>query len=203
MRFFRFPTAMVRPLRSLATFLFVISNMPFLSEERRASFSCEHSCNCEYRLTFARWETAYTGRSSLQVYRGCFFRLPDGRFRAADNSLGHKPENPLVAVVWARSESLSRNGTLAEFCGGGAVGRPALPRPGPPTRFPEPPYPRRPSPTRPSKAAQALLPDRGHTGRHPTWAPPQQRAKGIGFRPMIPSPMEKDYWRARTIAEAE
>src|SRR6266581_3819522 len=99
MRFFRFPTAMVRPLRSLATFSFVISNMPFLSEERRASFSCEHSCNCEYRLTFARWETAYTGRSSLQVYRGCFFRLPDGRFRAANNSLGHKPENPLVAVV--------------------------------------------------------------------------------------------------------
>src|SRR6266566_9038140 len=127
MRFFRFPTAMVRPLRSLATFSFVISNMPFLSEERRASFSCEHSCNCEYRLTFARWETAYTGRSSLQVYRGCFFRLPDGRFRAADNSLGHKPENPLVAVVWGRSdESLSRNGTLAEFCGGVAVGRPAL-----------------------------------------------------------------------------
>src|SRR6266480_2956568 len=104
MRFFRFPTAMVRPLRSLATFSFVISNMPFLSEERRASFSCEHSCNCEYRLTFARWETAYTGRSSLQVYRGCFFRLPDGRFRAADNSLGHKPENPLVAVVWGRSD---------------------------------------------------------------------------------------------------
>jgi hypothetical protein len=29
MRFFRFPTAMVRPLSSLAKFSFVISNIPF------------------------------------------------------------------------------------------------------------------------------------------------------------------------------
>src|SRR6266849_7752333 len=33
MRFLRFPTAMVRPLSSLAKFSFVISNMPFPPEE--------------------------------------------------------------------------------------------------------------------------------------------------------------------------
>ena len=37
MRFFRFPTAMVRPLNSLAKFLFVISNTPFPPEVLRWS----------------------------------------------------------------------------------------------------------------------------------------------------------------------
>src|SRR6266571_8617763 len=101
MRFFRFPTAMVRPLSSLATFSFVISNMPFPPEERRTSFSCEHSCNCEYRLTFASPETAYTGglytfrQNLLQDDGGWLFRLPKGRFRTANNSHGHNPENSL------------------------------------------------------------------------------------------------------------
>src|SRR5437016_4668020 len=107
--------------------------MPFPPEERRTSFSCEHSCNCEYRLTFASPETAYTGglytfrQNLLQDDGGWLFRLPKGRFRTANDSHGHNPENSLVAVVSGRSdESLSRNGTLAEFCGGGAVGRPDL-----------------------------------------------------------------------------
>ncbi len=43
----RFPTAMVRPLRSLATFSFAISNIPFLPKKTVKSFSCEHSCDCE------------------------------------------------------------------------------------------------------------------------------------------------------------
>ena len=64
-----------------------------------------------------------------------------------------------------------------------AVGRPC---PSPPrfsSPFPRTALPRPPSPTRPSKAAQALLRDRGHTGRHPTWSPPQQRAMGVSFGP--------------------
>src|ERR1700737_1798526 len=103
MRFFRFPTAMVRPLSSLAKFSFVISNMPFPSQTTSSTFSSQHSCDCEERFTFANPKTAYNGGphafrgSLLQDDEGWLFRLPNGSFRTADNSPGQGPENSLVA----------------------------------------------------------------------------------------------------------
>src|SRR6266567_4562399 len=65
----------------------------------------------------------------FRIIGAVFFVFPMVVFGLRTILLAINPRNPLVAVVWGRSESLSRNGTLAEFCGGGAVGRPALPAP--------------------------------------------------------------------------
>ncbi len=59
---------------------------------------------------------------------GCFV-FPMVVFELRTTLMAINLRIPYMGAVWGRSdESLLRNGTLAEFCGDGAVRRPALPR---------------------------------------------------------------------------
>src|SRR6266576_3869876 len=173
MRFFRFPTAMVRPLSSLVRFSFVISNMPrLLSKNVVHHFpaSTLAIASSVLRSRARRRPTTvdfmlFTG-DPFRMTGDSYFVFPMVGFGLRTTLLAINREFPVGAVVGRSDESLSRSDTLAKFCGDGAVGRPARACPSQPCPVHFPRTALRRPPPHPESQPKAPSRGRGHGDRH-------------------------------------